>query len=125
MSEEKMESWKTAVYPEKSPEELLKLAHEFLANKHWTSEWHCKSLEDVKITFLIVGLLPKEALDYYERNDIAFFFEDFQKAGPRCVNGMPMFLSCQILNQNEFNQVRDFMKKIKEKDQTILEGVTT
>lgn len=123
-TEEEIESWKTAVYQEKPPEELLKLAHGFLANRYWTSEWHCKSIADVRSTFLIIGLLPKEALGYYVRNKITFFFEDFQKAGPRTVNGMPVFLSCKILNENELNQVREFMKKIKEKDQTILGEIT-
>jgi hypothetical protein len=44
---------------------------------------------------------------------IGMVYEYFDKAGPRAINGYPMFMSCAFLNQKDTEYVWEKYAKIK------------
>lgn len=52
----------------------------------------------------------KPKMDAFMKN-IGMLFEDNSKAGPRGINGYPMFMSCKILSCDDANKFLDLYKK--------------
>lgn len=98
----------------KSKEEIWQLANDIIENKVWTSEFHCKSREDVGMTFPILSLIHPDQVKQMIDIDPAMVYQYIEKAGPRSINGMPMFLSCEYLGNEDFQTLKTLLKKISE-----------
>lgn len=48
-------------------------------------------------------------------NKIGMLYEEFNKAGPRSINGYPMFLSCKIVSIEDTKKFYDMYVKYEEK----------
>ena len=63
-----------------------------------------------------VGALQEEEM---ELQDIGLFYEYWDKAGPRSINGYPIFWSCSVLNHEDTDYVLKKAREIHEKIEAI------
>jgi hypothetical protein len=63
-----------------------------------------------------VGALKEEPTTL---QDIGLFYEYWDKAGPRSINGYPIFMSCGVLNHEDTKYVLDKSREIHEKIEAI------
>lgn len=55
-----------------------------------------------------------------EVDNIGMIFEYMDKAGPRSINGMPMFVSFGLLSKSDTKKVWDKVKKLEEAEKAAL-----
>lgn len=55
--------------------------------------------------FITCGNLPEDTVALYE---------DYSKAGPRSINGLPFFMSCRYLIKDEFEVFKEYYEQYKE-----------
>lgn len=96
----------------KTDEELKKIARDMQDGLIF-SDRHCKTLDELRSSFLILALLEPEAMKKMEEDKIDFVYEYFDKAGPRSVNGRPIFLSCHCLDETESKRMFEFHDQMK------------
>lgn len=66
------------------------------------------------MVFLPLALIGKELSDELNENPPGMIYEYIDKAGPRAVNGMPMFMSLKMVSIDDAKKIFDFYHKIKE-----------
>ena len=59
---------------------------------------------------LAMGCFAEDSLEF--KKDIGMFYEYYSKASPRCINGMPMFFSLNILSVHDAKIVSEKVNKI-------------
>lgn len=100
-------------YIPKTEEELRQLAIDIQAGRIFTSQ-HCKNPMDLRLVFMAAALSGPDYFEWLKENEIAIFYEEMAKAGPRSVNGMPMFLSHNHLTTGEWATVLEKINRIEE-----------
>lgn len=102
----------TYEYKNKTDEELKQIALDIIKGNIFGS--HCLSdLTDAPSVFMALNFLSKEDLDGMQKANIIFFYEYLDKAGPRSVNGMPMFYSCNMLNLEDYNKLAEYSEAFR------------
>jgi hypothetical protein len=94
-------------------EEAKKVAHDMVGNLIFCTD-QLKRPEDITMTFMILGMLNKEQLDKYTKEDVVHFYEYLSKKLPMAVNGYPCFFSCRALTRSDYSKVREYETKIRE-----------
>ena len=104
--------------PDQSPEALSKLAKDIAMNLVFTDR-HIRNDRDLGMVFmpLILGAFA-DATDEY-KNDIGLIYEYYDKAGPRSINGYPIFFSLAFVSKKDAKIVWEKVEKI----QKIMEDV--
>jgi hypothetical protein len=110
--------------------ELKQLAMDIIDNKVFGT-WNLKNPEtEFSMVFMISFFFKEEQIDQFKKDEIIHFYEYYDKAGPRSVNGMPCFFSCKIINKENWRQVVRYVEKyertknkfLDEKTKTIMEN---
>ena len=101
--------------PSLKKSELSKLSKDIAMDKVFCSffipeEQHNNVLGLVFMPLLLGGLshFTKEQVD-----DIGFVYEYFDKAGPRSINGKPIFYSCSFVSKADAKRIRIKVLKIR------------
>jgi len=100
----------------RTDEELKQVAKDLWAGKIF-SDRHIPSGSDPHImlsVFMPLAFMDKKTLNGMQREKINFIYEYYDKAGPRMINGMPMFFSCRILTKPETKKMFEYYNKFKE-----------
>ena len=88
----------------KTKEELKQIAIDLADGKIFSDrhirEGDSKSIGTVFMP-LILGAFGDMTEEEQKAGKVTFIYEYLDKAGPRSINGMPCFFSCQILNREE------------------------
>lgn len=99
--------------------DLKQLAIDLAEGKVFSSSWIFENLPDdqhpntMRMVFMPLGLMEREdAKEFLE--DCGMIYEHLHKAGPRSVNGLPMFMSMNKLTRKETNQLKVYFKKYLE-----------
>lgn len=69
--------------------------------------------DTLRLIFLPLALADQATLDRIKKADAAVFFEELSKAGPRSVNGYPMFMSMAYLDSKEAKKVLVMIQKME------------
>lgn len=93
------------VYKPKTDIEIKAIAVGLKEGRVWTSN-HCRSVDELRMSFMIIALMDKKDLGAMMDAGVHTFFEWMDKAGPRSVNGLPCFFSCDTLNKEDWEKVR-------------------
>lgn len=91
----------------KTDTELEQLAQDIVAGRVYSSYnegWHD--------SFMVLRFLDKEQLDELQRREIAFVYEYMDKAGPRSVNGQPVFFSVNYLTKEEYKRLHPRVQEV-------------
>lgn len=81
---------------QRTDEELRQLCVDIFGGKVFTDR-HLNNPNDIGMVFMVVGLGGLDA-----ESEPAMIYEYLDQAGPRSVNGMPMFMSCNVMNIADF-----------------------
>lgn len=99
-------------YTPKTDDEIKQLALDVLGNVVFTSD-HVRSPEEVTMVFMILPLMLPEQIEELAQNKISLFYEAYKKAGPKGINGYPMFFSCNMLNDTDHKRLREKLVAIR------------
>jgi hypothetical protein len=100
-------------YQRKTDDEIKALARRVYRNEVFVS-WSIDSPTDLPMVFMILSLLDRATVRRLIDDDIQFFYEDYDKAGPTSVNGYPVFFSCHFLNREDGKRLHARVKEIAE-----------
>jgi hypothetical protein len=64
--------------------------------------------------FMPLVFMTEEQTREMRQADVTLIFEEISKAGPRCINGYPMFTSFQSLTREEHKRVMFYYKRLDE-----------
>jgi hypothetical protein len=89
--------------------ELKKLALDCAENRIFGS-WQMSSSDTrlIGMVFLPLAFSSKDTLP----SDIAHVYADISKAGPRAINGYPMFYECAFISQAQYPEFCELVKKL-------------
>ena len=101
----------------KTDEELKEIAKDLWAGRIF-SDRHINSLKD-NPNVLGMVFMPMVFMDNKTRKKLAnlkvsFIYEYLDKAGPRSINGMPIFFSCRTLTEPEAKKMFEYYEKFKQ-----------
>ncbi len=100
-------------------EEVKQIAVDLFHGKLFTNR-HCQRPQDVMMVFMPLGLMEPKAFRKLQKDPPGMIFEYLDKAGPRSINGMPGFFSCQMLSQDDTKTVFEIYKKLEEAQKVAL-----
>ena len=86
-------------------EEIRQFVLDFVAGKIFTDR-HVNDVDMLGMVFPVLALGGFGDVTEEEAANIGLIWEDINKAGPRSVNGMPMFLSCHLMHKDDFERAR-------------------
>jgi len=108
----------------RSDEELKKIALGIFKGEIFTS-WNIRPEDQhlLPLIFMPLGFIKPEQIKELEEKKIVAVFEYLDKALPKTVNGYPIFMSCQLLTQEEAEKVIKYYNEIKKKVSDVVEEV--
>lgn len=98
--------------PSQPLDELKKIAVGINAGTIFTDR-HVKNSTDFHLVFMVLMFMDKQAQKEFTASKPGMIYEWYHKAGPRTVNGMPMFTSCNLLNLDDAKKVWDMVSVLK------------
>lgn len=84
----------------KDLKELKQIALDLVDGKIF-SDRHCRSPEEIRSSFMVLSFLDEKSRKEMEDFQPEMFYEYLDKAGPRAINGNPMFTSIKMLSKEE------------------------
>lgn len=90
----------------RTEEELNQLAIDVITNKTYLTNIP----EMVMTSFMVLKLMSREQMEEFVKNKPVAFFEDYDKAGPRSINDLPVFFSMNWLSEDEWNMFVPIMQ---------------
>ena len=104
---------KPQVYSSKSVSELKKIAHDIYIGKIFCNRQVEPSMSGT--VFMVWALLDPLEKKKMIDSGMSMVYSDMQDAGPRSVNGYPIFWSMSVLNKQDDRKVYMYYKQIQEK----------
>ena len=104
---------KPQVYSSKSVSELKKIAHDIYVGKVFCNRQVEPSMFGT--VFMVWSLLDPMEKKKMIDSGMSMVYSDMQDAGPRSVNGYPIFWSMSVLNKQDDRKVDMYYKQIQEK----------
>jgi hypothetical protein len=102
----------------KTDEELKEIALG-IHKGHIFTDRHVRSAQELSLVFMPLIFLKEEQIDKIKKEDIGMVYEYMDKAGPRSVNGMPCFMSMQMITEAEAKTVIGYVEKYREAEKTV------
>lgn len=97
----------------KSQDELKQLAWDIYGGAVFTDR-HLGRPEDITMVFMVLGMMERKQLLQLQRKDRpGMFYEYLSAAGPRSINGMPMFFSVQLLHPEDTKIVWEIYRELE------------
>ncbi len=93
--------------------ELRRLAIDIDAGQVWTDR-DCSSPEDVTMTFMVLALASPQQIEAIAAKEPGLIYEYLDKAGSRSINGMPIFLSMNLLSKEDTEKVFGYMRELEQ-----------
>lgn len=98
--------------PDQEPAALLKLARDIMAGDVFGS-WGVRQANDMRMVFMTIAL---GAYGKGAPENLAHVYEYVSEAGPRSINGMPMFMSHKEINHSDFEKLVNLITTLTEKE---------
>lgn len=113
MSEEPEESPEYRTIPSKTDEELRTFVLDFIGGQIFCMQ-HVPSeeMDLVKSIFMVIAM---GGLQGVEPASIGTIYEYLAEAGPRQINGYPIFMSCKMLNREDWERARKAILEQKDR----------
>ena len=105
---------------EEEDKELKQLAKDLYSGMIFTS-LHIRKhdIQFLSSIFMPLLFINEETEKKYREMPIGMFYEYYDKAGPRTLNGYPIFFSVNALSVENTNKVQKYYEKVKEAMDTI------
>ncbi len=108
--------------PDMPVEELKKLAVDYKESRIFT-HLDIHNINDTSMVFMPIALMRKEDLEKLKASDPGLIYEHISEAGPRAINGMPMFMSFHSLNQEDTKRLFEMVGKLQAAEQEALKAI--
>jgi len=108
-------------------QELVKIAEDIHAGRIFTDR-HIPSGDRqgmVPLIFLPIALADAKMEKRIRKDKPALVYEYLDKAGPRGINGYPIFMSCRFLTKEDSDKVWKAYEEIEEAMKVVREGVAS
>lgn len=92
-------------YVPKTDAEIKAIAMDMVGSRIFTSD-QCRTVEEIGMVFLPLAMCDEVVRADMIEKDYTFFYEDYSKASPRGINGLPMFTSMKCLNSTDHQRLR-------------------
>lgn len=107
----------------KSDSELKQLAADIYENKVFTDRHvPISSKTDLTMIFLLIALGAFSEMPKEEVGKIGLVYEYIEKAGPRSINGFPIFMSLNYISQEEASKVYEYHNEYKSLKESFLKS---
>lgn len=93
--------------------EIADLANDMYRGVIFTDR-HVQRPEDVPSVFMPLIFMKEKDIEKLKANPPGMIYEYLNEAGPRSINGMPMFWSFRMINIEDTAKVMERYKKIKQ-----------
>lgn len=103
---------------ERSEENMRQIASDLYSNKIFCDR-QLSSPSDMGMVFMPLIFAGEDLHNQLINDPPGMIFEYYDKAGPRSVNGMPIFMSCQIVSQKDTERIFEYYEKIKKANESI------
>lgn len=110
------------VYTMRTDEELKQIAKDCVDGKIFTSSM-VKDNDSLSMVFMPLIFMNEEQSKEFEKAIPYMLFEYYDKAGPRSINGMPIFYSFQQLSKQECEKLQDYVNKIREGISKVMDNI--
>ena len=102
-------------FPSLKKSELSKLSKDIALDKVFCSCFIPDSQQNNLLGMVFMPLLLGATNDMSKEqiDDIGFVYEYYDKAGPRCINGYPMFFSCGFVSKADAKKIGNKVSRIK------------
>lgn len=101
--------------------ELKQLAIDISENKVFgTFHMSKNDMKYIQVVFIPLIAMTKDQRQKLVDNEVVHFYEYYNKAGPRSVNGMPCFFSMYNITKNDWIKTVKYIKQYKVKVQSFL-----
>ena len=98
-----------------TPEEIKELATDTFKEKVFFSTMLQEGQEHLLTSvFMPVMFMDNKQIKDVEEKNIVAFYEYFEKATPRSINGYPMFMSMHMINKEDLTEVQELIKKLQD-----------
>jgi len=64
--------------------------------------------------FLPITFMDEPQIEQIKKDNVAAFYEYYDKAGPRAINGLPMFTSMRTITEEDLKKMGGVLVKLKE-----------
>lgn len=107
----------------KTDDQLKQLAKDILTGMVFTNN-HLPPDDPMAlgIVFMPLVMMNDEQQKEFEAKQPGMVYEYLDKAGPRSMNGLPMFMSFQFITVDEYTKLRTFYDEAKAAATPIVEG---
>ena len=102
-----------------SEEDVRNLALALFHGEIFTDR-HCKTPDEVLSVFAVLALADEALLKDIGEDKPGMVYEYLEKACPLSVNGLPVFLSCNFLSQDDTRQVHSLLRRLSQAEERIL-----
>lgn len=104
-----------SAYPRRSDEEIKKLAIDILGGGIFTS-WMIRKGDENLVTTIFMPLIFLDDIERKRmvRDGVVHFYNHYSSAGPRAINGYPIFESLYTLDREDVERIVKKMKQIEE-----------
>jgi len=102
-----------------SPDEVKRIAVDLFHGRIFTDR-QIANPSDAQMVFMPLALMKPRQLKKLRSDPPGMIFEYLDKAGPRSINGMPMFPSCQMLSLEDAKTVLELYNKLKDAEKAAL-----
>lgn len=103
--------------PKHTDDELREIAVGINSGTIFTDR-HIKP-EEASMIFMPLLFMTNKQRAELKKDKPGLFFQHLSEAGPRAINGYPMFTSMHVLNQEETKRVFDMVAKLREVVKTL------
>lgn len=96
----------TSQYKPLPESEISRLGKDLYSDKIFGSWMLPEGQEDsLVMVFMVLLFMDDIQKKQMKRDGTHFFYEYYDKAGPRSMNGMPIFMSCHILSGDDVKRI--------------------
>ena len=96
----------------KTGEEIKQIALDLFKGAIFTDR-HLQDIEDIRMVFMVLSFMDGERIKELQANPPGLIYEYISEAGPRSVNGMPVFMSLKMLTQDDTKKMFEHYEQLK------------
>ena len=104
-----------------SDAEIKQLAVDFHHGKIFCDR-HIANVYDIPMVFMILSLMDDKARKTFVADNPGLLYEYLEAAGPRSINGMPIFLSMRMLSQEDTDKLFKLVGKLRAAEKAVCEN---
>lgn len=105
-----------------SEPELLQIAEDIYKGQIFTDR-HLRDKSMLQSVFMVLALADQKMIDSIKASKPGMFYEYLSKASPTAINGMPIFFSMQMANEDDTEKIFALVRKMEEAMKIVKECV--